>query len=202
MNKVRLQVLGLSSGTSSGSYTLILGEYGANRRLPIVIGSFEAQAIAIEIEKIVPFRPMTHDLFVNFCKQFGITIIEVMIYNLQEGVFHARLICEYNNSLREIDARTSDSIALAVRFKCPIYTNEEIMQEAAIEVSDEDVNTESENENDTQETFVGKESSTKSDVRLQEYSIKDLEELLQEAINDEDYVLAARIRDEINQRKK
>lgn len=205
MNKIRLQVLGLSSGTSSGSYTLILGESGGNRRLPIVIGSFEAQAIAIEIEKIIPFRPMTHDLFVNFCKQFGIHILEVMIYNLQEGVFHARLVCEQNGITREIDARTSDSIALAVRFRCPIFTNEEIMDQASIEVNDESQAEEEQrgmyNDDEEADQEPTPSSSPSKSRSLHDASSAELEQMLQDAIRDEDYALAAKIRDELNHRK-
>ncbi|MCU0338113.1 MAG: bifunctional nuclease family protein [Sediminibacterium sp.] len=137
MSRVKLNIVGLSSGQSNGSYTLILGEDQGRRKLPIIIGSFEAQAIAIEIEKIVPFRPMTHDLFVSFCKAFNIQITEVEIYNLIDGVFHAKLICEVDGESREIDARTSDSIALAVRFKCPIFTYEDIMESAGVIFNDE-----------------------------------------------------------------
>ncbi len=193
MNKIKLEVVGLSSGQSSGSYTLILSETPGKRKLPIVIGSFEAQAIAIEIEKIVPFRPMTHDLFVNIFREFNIDLMEVLIYNLQEGVFHARLICEYMGQIKELDARTSDSIALAVRFKCPIYTYDYIMEEAGVILSDEMVNPEME------ETPA---PIAKSENDISSQSMEQLQQNLDQALSMEDYVLAAKIRDEMEQRNK
>ena len=197
MSRIKLNVLGLSPGTSSGSYTLILAESNGTRRLPIVIGSSEAQAIAIEIEKIVPFRPMTHDLFLSFCKQFEIQIIEIIIYNLHEGVFHAKLICEQHGEMRELDARTSDSIALAVRFKCPIYTYEDIMEQAGIEVNDESPNMpDLEDNDDDDEPIVDVKKNITS------MSIEELNKQLEDALKVEDYALAARIRDEINNKKK
>jgi uncharacterized protein len=194
MNKIELNVLGLSSGQTSGSYTLILGDTKGNKRLPIVIGSFEAQAIAIEIEKIVSFRPMTHDLFLNFFKEFNIELIEVQIYNLHEGVFHAKLICEHEGIIKEIEARSSDSIAIAVRAKCPIYTFEDIMEEAGIivEINDNEIFPEEDDNNN-------KVSSSKNISKL---SIETLNQLLNDALTDEDYDLAAKIRDEIESRNK
>jgi bifunctional DNase/RNase len=193
MSRIKLNIIGLSSGQSNGSYTLILGEDKGRRKLPIIIGSFEAQAIAIEIEKIVPFRPMTHDLFVAFCKTFNIQIIEVEIYNLIDGVFHAKLMCEVDGESREIDARTSDSIALAVRFKCPIYTYEDIMETAGVVFNDdmEDIMSEPE-----PETLPGKPTND-----LASKSKEQLETLLEDALMDEDYDKAAIIRDELNKRK-
>ena len=193
MSRIKLNIIGLSSGQSNGSYTLILGEDKGRRKLPIIIGSFEAQAIAIEIEKIVPFRPMTHDLFVAFCKTFNIQIVEVEIYNLIDGVFHAKLMCEVDGESREIDARTSDSIALAVRFKCPIYTYEDIMESAGVVFNDEmdDIISEAE-----QETSPGKPAND-----LVSKSNDQLEKLLEDALMDEDYDKAAIIRDELNKRK-
>jgi len=194
MDKIKLNVLGLSSGQKSGSYTLILGDINSNIRLPIVIGSFEAQAIAIEIEKIVPFRPMTHDLFLNFFKEFNIELIEVQIYSLNEGVFHAKLICEQLGILKEMEARASDSIALAVRFKCPIYTFEDVMEEAGIVVdaSDEESLNEEISEQNTRANLPND---------LSKASIENLHILLNDALQIEDYVLAAKIRDEIDLRK-
>lgn len=194
MSKVRLNIVGLSSGQSNGSYTLILGEERGRRKLPIIIGSFEAQAIAIEIEKIVPFRPMTHDLFVNFARTFGVNIIEVEIYNLVDGVFHAKLICEVDGDIREIDARTSDSIALAVRFKCPIYTHEHIMAEAAM------IFTEDMTEDDMMETEEAFKTESKGS-EITKMSTEELEQKLQEALQIEDYQRAAMLRDELNKRK-
>ncbi len=197
MSRVKLHIIGLSTGQTSGSYTLILGEENSNRKLPVVIGSFEAQAIAIEIEKIVPFRPMTHDLFLNFCKSFEIQIHEVVIYSLNEGVFHAKMICEHNGEIKEIDARTSDSIALAVRFKCPIYTYEEIMSAASVELNDDP--------NDPLQEVVNPVNKPKTTETEREYTKMTLEQLhtmLDAAINVEDYATAARIRDEIQRREK
>jgi uncharacterized protein len=197
MSRVKLNIVGLSTGQTSGSYTLILGEENTNRKLPIVIGSFEAQAIAVEIEKIVPFRPMTHDLFVNFCKSFEISIHEIVIYSLNEGVFHAKMICEQNGEIREIDARTSDSIALAVRFKCPIYTYEEIMDAASV-VFNEDLN-------EALTEPAPERMSKKAKSENAEYTrmtLEQLETILEKAISVEDYGTAARIRDEIQRRQK
>ena len=199
MSRIKLNIVGLSTGQTSGSYTLILGEENSNRKLPIVIGSFEAQAIAIEIEKIVPFRPMTHDLFLNFCKSFDIQIHEVVIYSLNEGVFHAKMICEHNGEIREIDARTSDSIALAVRFKCPIYTYEDIMDAASV-VFNDDINEALEEKTAQKPAPVAKakeESSTYTKMTMDQ-----LNQQLENALNVEDYATAARIRDEIQRRKK
>jgi bifunctional DNase/RNase len=196
MSKVRLNIVGLSSGQSNGSYTLILGEDHGRRKLPIIIGSFEAQAIAIEIEKIVPFRPMTHDLFVNFARTFNVQILEVDIYNLVDGVFHAKLICEYDGEIREIDARTSDSIALAVRFKCPIYTHEHIMAEAAMIFTEDMTEDDMLEENDLAAT-AGRGSGNE----LSKLTNEELEAKLMEALNVEDYQKAAVLRDELNKRK-
>jgi bifunctional DNase/RNase len=194
MDKIKLNVLGLSSGHKSGSYTLILGDINSNIRLPIVIGSFEAQAIAIEIEKIIPFRPMTHDLFLNFFKEFNIELIEVQIYSLNEGVFHAKLICEQLGILKEMEARASDSIALAVRFKCPIYTFEDVMEEAGIIVDASD-------EESFNEEIPDQMLKTNSSNDLSKTSLENLHVLLNDALLIEDYVLAAKIRDEIDLRK-
>lgn len=194
-NKIKLHIVGLSSGQTSGSYTLILGEDNGRRKLPIIIGSFEAQAIAIEIEKIVPFRPMTHDLFVNFCRSFHVEILEILIYNMVDGVFHAKLICEYEGEIREIDARTSDSIALAVRFKCPIYTFEHIMAEAGM-IFNEDL---------TEEDMLNESLINENKMSVNELSkitTEELEYQLKEALNIEDYQKAALVRDELNKRKK
>jgi uncharacterized protein len=194
MDKIKLNVLGLSSGHKSGSYTLILGDINSNIRLPIVIGSFEAQAIAIEIEKIIPFRPMTHDLFLNFFKEFNIELIEVQIYSLNEGVFHAKLICEQLGIIKEMEARASDSIALAVRFKCPIYTFEDVMEEAGIIVDASD-------EENFNEEIPEQMIKANSSNDLSKVSIENLHVLLNDALLIEDYVLAAKIRDEIDLRK-
>lgn len=138
MKKIRLEILGLSSSQSqAGSFALVLGEANGNRRLPIIIGMFEAQAIAIEIEKIIPNRPMTHDLFKSFANKFHFTIEEIIISDLKEGVFFAKIICSDGLKQTEIDARPSDAIAIGLRFDCPIYTYENILAEAGIVLSDE-----------------------------------------------------------------
>ena len=138
MKKVRLEIVGLSySQTQSGAYALVLGESSGSRRLPIIIGGFEAQAIAIELEKMSPSRPLTHDLFKSFAQTFDITVNEVLIYNLVEGIFYAKLICTDGTREVEIDARTSDAIALAVRFNCDIYTYEFILKSAGIVLDDD-----------------------------------------------------------------
>ena len=200
MIRVKLNIVGLSTGQISGSYTLILGDENSNRKLPIVIGSFEAQAIAVEIEKIVPFRPMTHDLFLNFCQSFDITIHEIVIYSLNEGVFHAKMICEHMGEIKEIDARTSDSIALAVRFKCPIYTYEDIMDAAGI-VFNEDMNDLL--PDDIQEKEVKPGKAFKEDKSgYTRMTLDQLNQLLENALTSEDYGTAARIRDEIKRRQK
>jgi bifunctional DNase/RNase len=198
MQKIRLEIIGLSSGQTHGSYTLILGEEIGERKLPIIIGSFEAQAIAIEIEKIVPFRPMTHDLFVSFCKTFDIEVEEALIYNLVEGVFYSKIVCRQNGKPYEIDARTSDAIALAVRFKCPIYVSSDIMESAGIVIQDE------EQDNSPSRPSVNEppaKKSGKSDEDLTKTSLEDLEMLLEKALKVEDYNKAAIIRDEINRRR-
>jgi bifunctional DNase/RNase len=217
MGRVKLLISGLSTGQSSGSYTLILSEENGKRKLPIVIGSFEAQAIAIEIEKIAPFRPMTHDLFVNFCKAFDIIVHEVVIFNLHEGVFHAKLICEQLGEVREIDARTSDAIAIAVRFKCPIFTFSEIMDIAGIDFNEDDQDEELEEEEYDEdvelenillnidhdiEVQVGKSSGATNDPKFRKYTLEQLHELLAKAIEQEEYNFAVQIRDEINKRNK
>ena len=203
MQKIRLEIVGLTSGQSHGSYTLILGEENGNRKLPIIIGSFEAQAIAIEIEKIVPFRPMTHDLFVSFCKTFSVQIHEVLIHTLTDGVFYARLMCEQDGELKEIDARTSDAIALAVRFKCPIYTYESIMRSAGIIINEEQEEEEKTEEENEENVYSPDEEPQpfNPNASLSTMSSEQLHSLLDEAIRIEDYHKAALIRDEINKRK-
>lgn len=202
MKKVRLEIVGLSySQTQSGAYALVLGESAGSRRLPIIIGGFEAQAIAIELEKMSPSRPLTHDLFKSFAQTFDISVTEVLIYNLVEGIFYAKLICTDGSREVEIDARTSDAIALAVRFNCEIYTYEFILKSAGI-VLDDDIEVSSISEPTSSVSEV-KESSKGSDS--DEYKGKSSEELksmLQTALDEEKYEMASKIRDELNQRKK
>ena len=204
MKKHKLEIIGLSySQTQSGAYALVLGETKGKRRLPIIIGSFEAQAIAIELEKMKPSRPLTHDLFKTFADAFDITIKETIIYNLVEGIFYAKLICNRNGKELEIDARTSDSIALAIRFNCPIYTYEFILSAAGIilEDSEEKDTIEFELDDEVLAEEVGTDDSTSSED-LSSLSLKRLKELLEEAIGGENYELASKVRDEIDQREK
>lgn len=195
MKKVRLEIVGLSySQTQSGAYALVLGESAGSRRLPIIIGGFEAQAIAIELEKMTPTRPLTHDLFKAFSETFSIEVTEILIYNLVEGIFYAKLICTDGTREVEIDARTSDAIALAVRFNCPIYTYEFILKSAGI-VLDDDAPVSTENPMATVEDMTTPESEYKSK------SSEELKNLLQNALDEEQYELASKIRDELNTRK-
>lgn len=198
---VKLNVLGISySQTQSGAYALILTEENGDRRIPIIVGGFEAQSIAIELEGLKPPRPLTHDLFLSFAKVFGIQIREVIIYKLEEGVFYSQLICENGNERITIDARTSDGIALALRFKCPIYTTEEIIAKAGI-VLDFDKQSEGRASEKISESIEPKSSAFISD-EYKSYSIEELNEILDETIRNEDYEKASLIRDEINRRKK
>jgi bifunctional DNase/RNase len=192
MDKVKLEIVGLSySQTQSGAYALVLAEVGGKRSLPIIIGGFEAQAIAIELEKMTPTRPLTHDLFKSFALSFGIKVKEIVIYNLSEGIFYAKLICEKEGQLSEIDARTSDAIALGVRFKCPIYTYENILDSAGVEL---DENSDFTSDFDTDNEKIPSENS------LNNLSIEELQQQLNNALEDEEYELASKIRDEISKR--
>jgi uncharacterized protein len=193
MKKIKLEILGISySQSQSGAYALILGEVGEKRRLPIIIGSFEAQAIAIELEKMKPSRPLTHDLLKNFAETFNIAVTEVIIYKFSEGIFFAKLVCFDGTKEVEIDSRTSDAVAIAVRFKCNIYTYESILKAAGIVLQDE---TESSEPVENQEK-VSRESEYGN------LSVKELETLLMSAIDEEAYEKASRIRDEINRRQR
>lgn len=199
MKKIKLDILGISySQSQSGAYALILGEAGKKRRLPIIIGSFEAQAIAIELEKMKPSRPLTHDLFKNFATTFNITVTEVIIYKFNEGIFFAKLICFDGMREVEIDSRTSDAVAIAVRFKCPIYTYEPILKAAGIEIQEEEASASAKAPKAPKE--APKEEETGSDP-YSKRSLKELEGLLMAAIDEEAYERASKIRDEINRRK-
>ena len=207
MGKVKLNVLGISySQTQSGAYALVLAEEEGTRRIPIIVGGFEAQAIAIELEGLNPPRPLTHDLFKNFSVAYGIRLLEVNIHKLEEGVFFANVL--FDNGDREItlDARTSDAIALALRFKCPIYTTEEIVDKAGIVLDFEpvkDSETEDEFDPDSDEPETEEDTAaSKPRAVLSDKSLDELNELLEKAVTDEDYERASEIRDEINRRKK
>ena len=196
MNKVNLEIIGLTySESSTGAYVLILGDKHSQRRLPIVIGSAEAESIAVGIEKHRNGRPHTHDLFLRFAKEFGVEIMEVVINRFRDGVYYAMLVCKQGDDLTMVDARPSDAIAIAVRQGCEIYAYETVMDEAGIVMDDMDKPSVTDNEGD----LINKGGSS---VSLDLLSLEDLEELLQEAIDNEDYEKAAKIRDEINGRIK
>ena len=198
MEKIQLDIVGLSySQSQSSAYALLLNEKNGNRRLPIIIGGFEAQAIAIELEGMTPSRPLTHDLFTTFAKEFDIDVEEVIIYNLVEGIFFSKLICKGKDGTSvEIDARTSDAIALAVRFDAPIYAYEFILSSAGIILDDKDA--------DEFGAFIDEDEDEPELVAKQgvdSMSDKELQEQLDMAIEDEDYERASKIRDELNKRQ-
>ena len=191
MKKVRLNIMGMSySQSSSGAYALILGVQGENLRLPIIIGGFEAQAIAIELEKMKPSRPLTHDLFKNFATTYNINILEVIINKFEEGIFFAKLVCEQNGVITEIDSRTSDAIALALRFNCPIYTYQSILDNAAIG-----------NEEELEEEKMKGSEEKHGGSKFEDFLLEELEEMLKKAVAEEKYEEASRLRDEIKRRK-
>ncbi|MDZ4715664.1 MAG: bifunctional nuclease family protein [Cytophagales bacterium] len=192
--------MGLSSSQSqTGSFALVLGEAEGNRRLPIIIGMFEAQAIAIEIEKIQPNRPMTHDLFKSFANAFHFHVEEIVISDLKEGVFFAKIVCTDGLKKSEVDARPSDAIAVGLRFEAPIFTYEAILAEAGIVLTDEEEEEKTESKAAESKVKVKKESSRKGDD-FKSYTIEKLNELLKVAIDKEDYERAAKIRDELGKR--
>lgn len=195
MGKVKLNVLGISySQTQSGAYALVLSEEEGKRRIPIIIGGFEAQSIAIQIEGLTPPRPLTHDLFLNFAKSYSIEIIEVQIYKLEEGVFFSKLHCDNGKKEVYIDARTSDAIALALRFKCPIYTTEEIIDKAGIILEFDG------NEDEVEKVSTSEKKENVDSSLYNKMSLSELKTLLDEAVLNEDYEKASKIRDEINKR--
>ena len=197
MKKIKLEILGLSSSQSqTGSFALVLGEAEGNRRLPIIIGMFEAQAIAIEIEKIIPNRPMTHDLFKSFANSFSFHVEEILISDLKEGVFFAKIICTDGLKKHEIDARPSDAIAIGLRFDSPIFTYENILAEAGIVLTDE----EEEERTEPQGAKVRVKKEKKGGDDFKNYTVDKLNDLLKEAIDKEDYERAAKIRDELSKR--
>ncbi len=192
MKRIKLKVLGISySQTQSGAYALVLVEDNGERRIPIIIGGFEAQSIVIKLENLNPPRPLTHDLFKSFAELYQVTLKEVIIDQFRQGVFHAKLVCVHNNTENQIDSRTSDAVALAIRFKCPIYTYEKIIAETGVPID---------------EKAGGEEPPIMAaDVpegnEFDDLTMNDLEEILQKAVESEDYELASKIRDEIQKRK-
>lgn len=195
-DKIKLEILGLSSSQSqSGSFALVLGELGGNRRLPIIIGMFEAQAIAIEIEKITPNRPMTHDLFKSFAFNFGYDVKEILISDLREGVFFAKIVCVQDGKTIEIDARPSDAIAIGLRFDVEIFTNESILTEAGIVLTDEE-----EEITDVKRKTTKSSSPEPVSKKMEDLPSDQLKKMLDDALAQEDYERAAKIRDQINKR--
>ena len=195
MKRVKLKVMGISySQTQSGAYALILVEEDGERRIPIIIGGFEAQAIVIKLENLDPPRPLTHDLFKQFADEFKISVLEVMIYKLEEGVFFSKLICNNGEKELSIDSRTSDAVAIALRFGCPIYITEEILETAGIVINPADTEISSVPD---PENIVEKDST-----RYDSYSDEELYKMIDEAVKTEDYEKAASVRDEIEKRKK
>jgi len=205
VEKIRLEIIGLSSSQSqTGSFALVLGEVNGNRRLPIIIGMFEAQAIAIEIEKVIPNRPMTHDLFKSFALSFHFIVEEIVISDLKEGVFFAKIVCSDGVKTIEIDARPSDAIAIGLRFDVPIFSYETIMSEAGIVLNDdmEDEMEEDDDELDESpvDSFKSEPVSTGKEDQIKNMPLDQLQKMLDEAIENEDYEKAARVRDEMNKR--
>ncbi|MBE3085212.1 MAG: bifunctional nuclease family protein [Bacteroidetes bacterium] len=195
MKRVKLKVMGISySQTQSGAYALLLIEENGERRIPIIIGGFEAQAIVIKLENLDPPRPLTHDLFKKFADEFNIFVSEVMIYKLEEGVFFSKLVCNNGEKEYSIDSRTSDAVALALRFGCPIFITEDILEKAGITINPTDAGLSTANEIDS----LFEPESTKYDS----YSDEELYKMIDESVKTEDYERAAAIRDEIEKRKK
>jgi uncharacterized protein len=199
MKKIELEIVALShSITQTHSYAVVLGEVNGLRRLPIVIGGFEAQAIAVALEKMQPSRPLTHDLMKNFMTAFAIDLHEVIITDLQEGIFYSKLVCSTENDTIEIDSRTSDAIALAVRFGCPVYTYENILDNAGILMEDAG---DAKKKKSKQAVVVEQDASTGNED-LKTMTLEELNTLLNDVLESEDYMRAIAIRDEINSRSK
>ena len=193
MKKIELEIVALShSITQTHSYAVVLGEVNGLRRLPIVIGGFEAQAIAVALEKMQPSRPLTHDLMKNFMTAFSIDLHEIIISDLQEGIFYSKLVCSSDHDTVEIDSRTSDALALAVRFGCPVYTYEHILESAGILMEDAGASPKK------RKTSTVEEGSPNN---LKTLTLDELETLLNEVLEQEDYIRAIAIRDEIQSRK-
>ena len=198
MEKIELEISDITpSGSTSGAYALVLSESEGARKLPIVIGGHEAQAIAIELEKMTPSRPLTHDLFKSFAHSFSIAVEEVIIYNLIEGIFFAKIIANLDGKKAEIDSRTSDAVALAVRFNCPIYCYDFILDSAGVNAEEAEEGMSEEHTYDPADEPAATEAPAKSS----EMSISELEKELDNAISQEDYERASILRDEIDRRK-
>ena len=198
MKKIELDIVALShSVTQSHNYAVVLGEQHGSRRLPIVIGGFEAQAIAVAMERMTPNRPLTHDLLKNTMETFSIELKEVIINNLLDGIFYARLVCERNGEVYEIDSRTSDALAMAVRYNCPIYTYEFILDAAGVVLEEPEAATSGSKPKSQQK----QKAAPAKGSSLGNYSIEELNRMLEEVLGKEDYEQAAKIRDEINRRK-
>lgn len=196
MKKIELEIVALShSITQTHSYAVVLGEINGLRRLPIVIGGFEAQAIAVALEHMQPSRPLTHDLMKNFMNAFNVELQEIIISDLQEGIFYSKLVCFTENDTVEIDSRTSDALALAVRFACPVYTYEHILENAGILMEDSGSTKKKKGE------AVGVEETGTNREDLSLMNIDELQTLLTEVLENEDYIRAIAIRDEMNKRK-
>jgi uncharacterized protein len=201
MEKIELEIVALShSITQTHSYAVVLGEVDGLRRLPIVIGGFEAQAIAVALERMQPSRPLTHDLFANFMSTFGIELTEVIIYKLEEGIFFSKLICRHDGDSIEIDSRTSDALAMAVRANCKIYTYENILETAGLYLEQAEGAVEPTAEQKPEKVPVKNKSNIDSDIK--NMNLDELQKLLQKVLEQEDYVRAINIRDEINSRTK
>lgn len=198
MNKIELEIIALqSSVTHMHSYAVVLGEVNGPRRIPIVIGGFEAQSIALALENLQPKRPLTHDLLAIILEAFNIDLIEIIIYRIEDGIFYAKLICQHEGEEYEIDCRTSDAISLAIRTSSPIYAYEEILDAAGIEVEEDISRLDTEDEQSTEP----QETANNPENKLAHLSIEELQQLLEEVLEQEDYTQAIKIRDEINRRK-
>ncbi|HEU4609485.1 MAG TPA: bifunctional nuclease domain-containing protein [Chitinophagaceae bacterium] len=201
MKKIELEIVALSSSvTQTHSYAVVLGEINGLRRLPIVIGAFEAQAIVVALERIKPSRPLTHDLFYNFMLSFNIELQEVLIYKLEEGIFFAQLVCSNGKEIIEIDSRTSDALALAVRIGCPIYTYENILEAAGLFMDQPNAGTIS--GDNTEQEGTAQEGAAAATHDLKSMSLDELNELLHQVLENEDYIQAIAIRDELKNREK
>jgi bifunctional DNase/RNase len=200
MKKIELEIVALSSSvTQTHSYAVVLGEINGLRRLPIVIGAFEAQAIVVALERIKPSRPLTHDLFYNFMLSFNIELREVLIYKLEEGIFFAQLVCSNGKEIIEIDSRTSDALALAVRIGCPIFTYENILEAAGLFMDQPNAGTPVVNPGNEDEDIQDVDNTERSDLKAM--TLEELNELLHQVLESEDYIKAIAIRDEIKHRE-